>query len=147
MAHWILDEGVILPGGAGTNRLWKKEIRPAVKSDDGVTIMWTSTIPEPGIYTFVYYVNDLEAIFYATIDYRVNTPIISIAIPAVPYDYNKISYDKNGNITRTEYALTPSDIQSIKEHFREALVFWIRYPSSPFVSVDASENPKIELNF
>lgn len=61
---WTFGTGLIYPGSEAVRKLKEQKERPAIISDDGVTIMRAKTVPEAGLLTLVYQKGDIERIFY-----------------------------------------------------------------------------------
>lgn len=129
---WIFGKGIIEPGGLAGKGYNAAVERPAIISDDGVTVVWRKTIPEANIFTLVYQKNSMESVFYIENNYIEDDLNVSVIGVSAPRQYYQIKHTCDGSFARTSYTPSPEEIEDVKQHLREALPLWSHSPKSPF---------------
>lgn len=129
---WIFGKGIIEPGGEAGKGYKAAVERPAIVSDDGVTIMWRTTIPEANIYTLIYQKNSMESVFYIENNYVEDDVTVFVIGVSASGQYYKIKQAHDGSFTRVSYAPSLEEIEDVKQHLREALPLWSHSLESPF---------------
>lgn len=140
--HWTFGKGTIYPGGRAGMNLKRPEERPAIISDDGVTILWEKNIPEPGIITIVYQKHNLEfslfmKFFIINNDFDLQFGGLSAC---------KTNRQLDESVTKTDYMLSAEEIGDMKRHLREALPLWEKAPDGPFPKFRGQKIGKITVS-
>ncbi|MCX2562102.1 hypothetical protein OQ252_11950 [Acetobacter farinalis] len=129
---WIFGKATLYPGSEAVKYRPEPKERPAIISDDGVTIAWTKTIPEAGLLTLVYRKNDIEGTFFMETKYIVNDGHAHVMGAGSPLRYYKVKLTDDGRYEYTRYIPSPEECQDVGKHLCEALPLWQNSAEGPF---------------